>query len=620
MKTFQQIGAVSAAVAAMLAIGTASASAATFCVNSPPGCSGTPETTIAGAIADAAGSPGLDEIQIAGDHTYDENGLAANAGNPVAVAGVDVNATPPTITDDMSSMNPMLDLGDTGSTATNVAFAMPAGAGNFALSLSGPSASNITVTGPAVDVHASGVELLGTGSVLSDSTVTLAASPTANATQGFNLSGDGEVVRDSTFQAASPGFIEGGSGTRVTRVTAVGPQGIEQQGGAGNVIEDSLLVVKGDVGFNGFGLLVDPNLGPTSLTANNVTVVDGGAHGSTQAAGAQAVEGSGPGSSLTLRNSIVRGFDIADLRKDGADTALDTDYDDWGTSNAADGASPVVRGPHDVDVDPGFANAPGGDFHLVAGSPLVDAGDPAGLAAGDSATDLYGGDRLAAGLGGCAYVRDIGAAEFQPSAPTAKANAPATAVAGSRATFNSTGSCGPSANVGISFAWRFDDGASASGATVTHAFSRTGTHTATLTVTDANGHAAASSAVLDVTARRASVSRFGLSPRKFRAAGRGGSTAAAAARRKKPGTRVSYRLNVAARVRFVVRVPRHGKHKARTLPGSFTVRGKAGANHFRFTGRLRHRKLAPRRYLLVATPGSGATKGKTRSLAFRIVR
>ena len=36
-----------------------------------------------------------------------------------------------------------------------------------------------------------------------------------------------------------------------------------------------------------------------------------------------------------------------------------------------------------IDNDPS-----GGNYRLAAGSPLIDAGDPAGLAAGESSTDL----------------------------------------------------------------------------------------------------------------------------------------------------------------------------------------------------------------------------------------
>ena len=49
--------------------------------------------------------------------------------------------------------------------------------------------------------------------------------------------------------------------------------------------------------------------------------------------------------------------------------------------------------------------------------------------------------------------------------------------------------------------------------------------------------------------------------------------------------------------------------------GSFNVTGVAGENRFRFTGRLRGRKLPPGRYRLV-----GTAAGSRKTASFRIVR
>jgi len=100
---------------------------------------------------------------------------------------------------------------------------------------------------------------------------------------------------------------------------------------------------------------------------------------------------------------------------------------------------------------------------------------------------------------------------------------------------------------------------------------------------------------------------YGLSPKVFRAAGRGGSIA-----RVPVGTTVRFRLSQSAPVTFQVQraqpgrsaagrcvAPRRSNRGRRacvryvTLRGSFTVAGKAGANAFRFTGRLRNRRLGP---------------------------
>ena len=126
-----------------------------------------------------------------------------------------------------------------------------------------------------------------------------------------------------------------------------------------------------------------------------------------------------------------------------------------------------------------------------------------------------------------------------------------------------------------------------------------------------------------------------LSPTTFAALR--GPTALAARRRY--GTS-SYALNEAASVRFSVIQPQPGR-KARggrcvtptkrnrkagkctrllTIPGSFVQTARAGTNRFRFTGRLRGRRLTPGGYRLVATPTAGGKAGRAASASFRIIK
>jgi hypothetical protein len=145
------------------------------------------------------------------------------------------------------------------------------------------------------------------------------------------------------------------------------------------------------------------------------------------------------------------------------------------------------------------------------------------------------------------------------------------------------------------------------------------------------------------TTALAAVSGLAFSNKTFAAENSG--PPAAKAKRKRPprGTKVSFRLNEAATVRFTVsqrvkgRKGKHGKKRACakptkknrkrgrctrvvTLNGSFTRNGGAGKNSFHFSGRLNGRKLKPGRYRLVATPSAGGRKGKPTSVGFRIVR
>jgi hypothetical protein len=128
---------------------------------------------------------------------------------------------------------------------------------------------------------------------------------------------------------------------------------------------------------------------------------------------------------------------------------------------------------------------------------------------------------------------------------------------------------------------------------------------------------------------------LGLNPTAFAAAARGGSAESAARRRRVAiGTTVAFALNERASVRFTVRRARPGRRVGRRcvkprrsnrgrrkctryvrVRGSFSVTGAAGKNRFRFTGRMRRRKLAKGRYRLLGNAGAN-----TKQVRFRIVR
>jgi hypothetical protein len=137
-------------------------------------------------------------------------------------------------------------------------------------------------------------------------------------------------------------------------------------------------------------------------------------------------------------------------------------------------------------------------------------------------------------------------------------------------------------------------------------------------VTDSGGlqQALTQSSAPRVTALR-------VSPASFAAAAKGGSITKILAR--KVGARVHYGFSKSATVRFAVERVASGRKvggKCRRptatnlggrrctrfvkLAGSFKHVAKLGANSFRFSGRLRNRKLRPDRYRLVATATDAA--------------
>lgn len=136
---------------------------------------------------------------------------------------------------------------------------------------------------------------------------------------------------------------------------------------------------------------------------------------------------------------------------------------------------------------------------------------------------------------------------------------------------------------------------------------------------------------------RPKVTALKIAPAAFAAAEQGPS--ARSARRRPVGGKVSYKANVAAKVRFTVRRARPGRRssgrcvrpskrnrraarctRSMALRGGFTQAAAAATNRFRFTGRLRGRRLAPGAYALIATPSTGGTTGQPVRRGFRIIR
>jgi PKD repeat protein len=95
---------------------------------------------------------------------------------------------------------------------------------------------------------------------------------------------------------------------------------------------------------------------------------------------------------------------------------------------------------------------------------------------------------------------DTAVATIMNRPPVANAGPDVTAATLSVVTFNGSGSSDPDGTI-ASYAWNFGDGATASGVSVTHAFSSSGTYAVTLTVTDNKGSTATDTAVATITNR-----------------------------------------------------------------------------------------------------------------------
>lgn len=388
-------------------------------------------------------------------------------------------------------------------------------------------------------------------------------------------------------------------------------------------VEDSLLDLRG--GSYGIWLAANTNGAPAERTFRQLTIVNGGA-------GSQGlrVEANKVDASAELEDSIISGVEVPISQstvEPSNKTTVKVDYSSFDAADDLGSPGEEVEDENPVSTTPDFVEAmfgetSEGDWRLRPGSPLIGAGTPGPLAAGEFAFDLAGNPRVVDG------VRDVGAYEYQRAAPVVSAQAaPSTVRVGASVSFSGSALDSELDDAIVGYQWTFDDGASvAGGATATHAFSTPGTHTATLTATDLVGVTGA--AVVQVTVDPlpgilcacgllkgpGQITALRLTPSSFRAARNGGSIA-----RARTGSRVSYKLSSPGRVTFTVehvtggiahgrscvasRKGLHGKRCTRDvrMRGSFARASHEGANAFRFTGRLGGHALAPGNYLLLAT-------------------
>ena len=157
---------------------------------------------------------------------------------------------------------------------------------------------------------------------------------------------------------------------------------------------------------------------PKTLNADHVTVVGGGP-GSEGVRARSVVANALQTSTVNLTNSVVRGPDTsltAFASNNGSQSGPSvatvnvshTAYEDLSNTVApVTGSGGVVLGTGNTTADPQFSGP--GDYHPVPGSPVIDAGNPAG---GGPAVDLEGNDRVQDGNADGIDRRDMGAYEL----------------------------------------------------------------------------------------------------------------------------------------------------------------------------------------------------------------
>jgi Right handed beta helix region len=209
------------------------------------------------------------------------------------------------------------------------------------------------------------------------------------------------------------------AGAALRRNRVIGHQvGLSVAGTLSPVTLDSDLIA----GANGAGIQMNElgaGQGGGDVSATNVTVID-------TVSGSDIIVGAG--ADLTLDSSIVGAGNVnPGINDQGTGTCAITFSRGDGNNGCASGFV--------TTADPMFVGA--GDYHLLAGSPMIDAGNP--LAPGAGVLDIDGDPRALDATPACSgnvARRDIGADEFVPASPVGcnppDAIAPDTAISGKR--------------------------------------------------------------------------------------------------------------------------------------------------------------------------------------------
>jgi hypothetical protein len=546
-------------VAGALLVVPSIASAAVFCVGTSGGSCTTAESTLGAALLAAHSH---DTIEI-GPGTYDTNNDDAGAAD-VTVVGAGPGST---VVTGASTDNPVLNVSGTGSTVSNLEVRFASGANGQAGLVVGGTSTNVEVLAVSGDQNLRGIGLQ-TGQSFTG-TIDLSAA-TGGATTGVEAAGG--TITNSTIIAAT-GIDNNSTDLTVTASRITAATDISDGGGGIATVKNSLLEnpTPCDAGCTAIYVVAsNSNSGEDDeVVADQDTLVAGKTSGGV-AAGSPAVvsvpiQNPDATATIDIDSSVGVGFPSASGDGNGLDCAttygeeqLTVEYSsfDFDNQSGPEADCDETNFSHNQNqgtvgntpVLPTFVNAAAGDFNLPFNSPLRDAGDP-NLSGG---TDLAGNPRVVGPRS------DIGAFEYQDGAPTGRISAAGSATTSQSVSFSGSGSTDPNDGESISsYAWSFDDGATATGSTVAHAFTTVGTHTATLTVTEPNGLTAKTTATVTVALPAPVITGLSFSHRRFRRANK----AAHAAKAAKAGTTINFHLSEAASVTLTFVRVRSGREK-----------------------------------------------------------
>jgi hypothetical protein len=587
-------------VAAVLAL-PAVAGASAFSVSTAAG--------FTNALAQAGASSDADTIRLAsgtyvGQFEYD-------GGSDVTISGAGPAAT--TLSNSVTNFAALRLHGNGRIVVQNLGVSITGGTTAYGLQLDG--ATDVVQDVQIVDQPAgtNAMAVIVSGGTLRRATIS------GPFNRGVWAEGGAPVLDAVTITGAVTAMESEDTGTTMTAThvrTANVMQAAKATGDGNLLVTDSLLRL-GPSGV--FATSADDNNNATAFHAHLGLVRDTIVAGGRNQHGVVVLSDRRDAMSATVTDTILSGFAPSlhcEAANGGSATITATNVAFDGTVEASSCPAGAIRQTGTITADPQFVNAAGGDFHLLAGSPLLDVSDAVPL----GATDLDGHARPAAGSAACVHRGDVGAYESL-TAPVASASADrASAPTGTAVTLTAAPACDATVAAGPSYHWSFDDGASADGRVVAHAFATTGQHVATLTVTTALGQRATAQTSVKVTAPAAPrILRFTAARGGFvlgrgtpRAGGRAGHALTVELSRAATVTLRATRL-VAGRIRKgrcgPARSAPHGRRCTRRLPvrATATVTLPAGTSLVAFAGRLTARTaLKPGSYELTLTARDAA--------------
>jgi hypothetical protein len=266
----------------------------------------------------------------------------------------------------------------------------------------------LTVTGSSqltiydLEINGASGTMTGIGisiPVATTSSVTLTrAKVTASQYIGISASSGTLTVAQSTIsQNTAIGLSASGGTVTIARSTIA-----HNDGGGVSITSSQFDLTNNMIANNGgnsssFGgvLISQSNTGTRNLAFNTV------ANNSDGAGDITGVTCAVIGTAVTFSDNIVFGNQVS-----GAGTQVGGAMCSWTYSDISDsgGSAGSVAGTGNIDLDPMFVNSATGNYHISAGSPCIDAADPAATLDID-----FDGDVRPIGSG-----RDIGADEYHP--------------------------------------------------------------------------------------------------------------------------------------------------------------------------------------------------------------